>query len=143
VIGKRIKPRRDLLKKSKEVRKIECSIFNLIASVPAKCKAYGPGLEKGETFIPTEFTIEAINANGRRVTHGSDPFTVAIKGPKSDVNYEFEDHDNGLYTVKYTPSEIGKHSVTVMLHGQNIYGSPFNVPVTRSPPDASKVKGKN
>merc|ERR1712137_31393 len=30
----------------------------------SKCKAYGPGLEGGEAHIPTEFTIEAINAKG-------------------------------------------------------------------------------
>jgi hypothetical protein len=92
--------------------------------------------------VPTEFTIEAINQFGRRVPHGADPFEVSIKGPKGVVAHTFTDNNNGTYTVNYTPSDIGKHIVTVTLHNKNISGSPFSVPVVRSAPDSSKVSFK-
>jgi len=109
-------------------------------AVPSRCKAYGPGLEKGETGIPTEFTIEAINQFGRRVNHGADPFIVTIAGPRSSVPFQITDHQNGLYRVDYTPVEVGKHTIAITLNATPISGSAWTVPVTRSGPDAKNSK---
>ena len=109
-------------------------------AIASKCRAYGPGVEKAETHIPTEFTIEAINQFGRRVPHGNDPFIVTVKGPRNEVPFEIQDNQDGTYKVNYTPTEIGRHVITVQLTGQNIQGSPYSVPVSRSPPDASQSK---
>jgi len=110
-------------------------------SIPQKCRAYGPGLEKGETYIPTEFTIEAINTFNRRVNHGGDPFEVSIMSPKqTQVPFRMQDNENGLYNVFYTPTDVGRHVVTIRLTGHNISGSPYNVPVTRTVADSKYCK---
>ena len=81
--------------------------------VASKCKVYGPGIEKAEVLIPTEFTIEAINTFGRRVPKGGDPFEVKISYPDSGKEVPFTQHDSqdGLYKVEYTPTEPGKLQV--------------------------------
>jgi hypothetical protein len=89
-------------------------------------------LEKGETFIETYFTIEAINANGRRVPIGGHPFLVNIKSPSSTVPTQMTDNNDGTYTVKYTPTEPGKHIVSITLWDKHISNSPREVPVVRS-----------
>jgi len=110
-------------------------------AVPERCRAYGPGLERGETYIQTEFTIEAINANMRRVNHGGDPFEVVIKSPKAVVvPHRMQDNNDGTYLVQYTPTDIGKHYIGITLHNKHIANSPYQVPVTRSGVDASKCR---
>eukprot|EP01114_Cavostelium_apophysatum_P014354 TRINITY_DN369_c0_g1_i1.p1 TRINITY_DN369_c0_g1~~TRINITY_DN369_c0_g1_i1.p1 ORF type:complete len:755 (+),score=260.59 TRINITY_DN369_c0_g1_i1:68-2332(+) len=109
-------------------------------AVPGRCRAYGPGLEKGETHIPTEFTIEAINQFMRRVNHGGDPFEVSIAGPRTPVQFNMTDNNDGTYRVEYTPVEVGVHIVTITLKATQIQGSPFRVPVSRTPPDAQHCK---
>jgi filamin len=108
--------------------------------VAGKCRAYGPGLERAETGIPTGFTIESINQFGRRVPKGGDPFEVSIQGPNGPVEPNMVDNQNGLYDVTYTAREVGPHTISVTLKGQPIQGSPWKVPVTRSPADASKCR---
>lgn len=109
-------------------------------AVPGRCKAYGPGLEKGQTHVPTEFTIEAINQFSRRVNHGGDPFIVTIAGPRSSVPFQMTDHQNGLYRVDYTPVEVGVHTISITLTGSPISGSSWKVPVSRTGPDAKHSK---
>jgi len=99
-------------------------------SVAGICRAYGPGLEKGETHIPTEFTIEAINQYERRVNYGNDAFEVLIQGPKHTVPNKMTDNNNGTYRVEYTPIDIGHHTVNINLKGTPIQGSPFEVPIS-------------
>merc|ERR1712137_934797 len=64
------------------------------AAVPGKCRAYGPGLEGGEAFVPTEFTIEAINSKGTRCPCGGHPFVVKIKSPKGQVESQITDNED-------------------------------------------------
>lgn len=123
--------------KKKSLEEIERSKSRIIeshkaAAIPERCRAYGPGLEKAETDIPAEFTIEAINANLRRLKQGGTPFKVDIKGPTSSVPADIVDHNDGTYGVTYIPREVGKHVVSITLHDKHIINSPKNVPVTRS-----------
>jgi len=109
--------------------------------VPGKCRAYGPGLEKGEAGIPAEFKIESINGDGRRVPIGGHPFKVDITTPSGGkLPAEIKDNNNGLYDVVYTPTEPGNHKVAVTLFDQHIAQSPFNVPIMPAEADASKCK---
>jgi len=109
-------------------------------AVPNKCRAYGPGLERAETGIPTGFQIESINCFGRRVPKGGDPFEVTIQGPHGNVPSQMADNNNGLYDVTYTAQEVGPHVISVTLKGTPISGSPWRVAVTRSGADASKCR---
>jgi len=98
-----------------------------------RCKAYGPGLEKAETGLGTNFTIEAINVNMRRVPRGGHPFLVAISTPKGvSVPSTMKDQGNGLYDIEYTPlSETGVYTVAITLEGKHISNSPFHPMIVR------------
>mmetsp|Transcript_17569 Transcript_17569/g.24381 ORF Transcript_17569/g.24381 Transcript_17569/m.24381 type:complete len:756 (-) Transcript_17569:39-2306(-) len=109
-------------------------------TIPEKCRAYGPGWEKGETNTPTEFTIEAINVFGRRVPHGADPFEITLKGPKDIIPHKVTDHGDGTYTVSYTPQEVGRHTFSVNLHNKPISNSPKIINIARGGPDAAYCK---
>eukprot|EP01116_Phalansterium_solitarium_P017453 TRINITY_DN4304_c0_g2_i1.p1 TRINITY_DN4304_c0_g2~~TRINITY_DN4304_c0_g2_i1.p1 ORF type:complete len:752 (+),score=320.34 TRINITY_DN4304_c0_g2_i1:113-2368(+) len=109
--------------------------------VAGKCKAYGPGLEKAELTVPTEFTIEAINANNRRVPEGGAPFNVEIKGTNGTVvPHEFVDNNDGTYKVHYTPPAVDTLTVEIKLEDTPINGNPWRVTVNRTLPDADKTR---
>lgn len=110
--------------------------------VAGKCKAYGPGLERAEATVSTEFTIEAINAHGRRVPQGGAPFNVSITagGNGDEVPREFTDNGDGTYHVRYTPAATGTYVVNIKLDQAPLNGNPWRVPVTRTAPDGSKSR---
>jgi filamin len=96
--------------------------------VPAKCIAYGPGLEPGnEAGVETNFTIEARNVHGRKVPVGGHKFPVKIIGPHGEVPSKTVDNGDGTYGVTYTPKEEGNHVIHVTHNDQPIQKSPFNV----------------
>ena len=84
-------------------------------------------MEGGEAHIPTEFTIEAINAKGTRCPCGGHPFRVNIKSPKGPVDAKITDNEDGTYRVDYTPTDQGIHNVSVQLEDKHIPGSAFKV----------------
>jgi len=105
--------------------------------VPAKCLAYGPGLEPGnEAGIETSFTIEARNAHGRKVPVGGHQFPVKIAGPNGEVPSTTVDNGDGTYTVSYCPTDEGNHVVHVTHKDQPIQKSPFNVYINPARADA-------
>ena len=104
------------------------SFINLVtAAVASKCKVYGPGLEGGEALIPTEFTIEAINAKGNRCPCGGHPFNVKIKSPQGPIDHTMTDNEDGTYRVEYTPLNEGIHNIAVTLEDKHLPGSAFKV----------------
>jgi len=101
---------------------------------PSKTKAWGPGLEGAETFTPTEFYIQAVNAAGQNIAVGGENFQVNISGPSGTIAPPVTDNGNGTYTVKYQLNEPGNHQITVDLKTQRgvgpfapIQGSPWTV----------------
>jgi len=108
--------------------------------VAEKCKAYGPGYEKAETGVPTEFTIEAINAHGRRLAAGGTPFRVTMEGPNGPVGVTVNDNADGTYTAKYQAADAGKHTIEVTLFEKQISNSPKTINATRSGPELGQVK---
>ncbi|XP_067932451.1 filamin-A-like isoform X2 [Watersipora subatra] len=98
---------------------------------PSRVKAYGPGLEKGVTHEPQEFTIETKGA-------GQGGLALAVEGPsKAQVNC-VDNHD-GTCSVDYTPTKPGDYDITVKFDGQNIPGSPFKAAIEDAI-DPSKVR---
>jgi filamin len=126
---------RDYLDKA---RSREAELKMLRTAVPGNCRAYGPGLEGGEVFIETEFTIEAVNAKGTICPCGGHPWNVKIKGPKSDVDFKLEDFENGTYRVSYTPVDQGVHSISITIYDKHIPKSAFKVFINPAVADASK-----
>jgi filamin len=112
--------------------------------VPAKCIAYGPGIEPGnEAGTETHFTIEARNVHGRKVPIGGHKFPVRVQGPSGDVPSKTVDNGDGTYSVAYTPKEEGNHVIHVTHNDQPIQKSPYNIYVNpaRADPIQSKCYG--
>jgi filamin len=98
---------------------------------PAKTKAWGPGLEGAQTYTPTEFYIQAVNAAGVNIPIGGENFKVTISGPSGTSNPPVVDNGNGTYTVKYQLNEPGAHQIQVDLKTQRGNG-PW-APIQNSP----------
>lgn len=97
---------------------------------PRKCKAYGPGLERGITQRNNQFTVETKGA-------GTGGLGLAIEGP-SEAKMTCKDNRDGSCTVEYIPNEPGDYDISIKFADQHIPGSPFRVPVDNTV-DASQV----
>jgi filamin len=95
--------------------------------------AEGPGLEGGQQGKEGVFTIHSVDADGKPVKTGGDPFKVQIHGPNGDVAPRVKDNNDGTYTVKYNPDAPGDYNIDVNLHDEPIKDAPFNVHIKPSP----------
>ncbi|MCL4126982.1 UNVERIFIED_CONTAM: hypothetical protein GTU68_007654, partial [Idotea baltica] len=86
---------------------------------PKRCRAYGPGLEKGIIGNPNIFTVETKGA-------GTGGLGLAIVGP-SESKVTCQDNRDGSCTVEYVPLVAGEYDVAVKFGDQHIPGSPFKV----------------
>jgi len=112
--------------------------------VANNCVAYGPGLEGGESLVPTYFTIETRNYKNQPIPIDHNPYEVVIQGPNGQVPVTVEpDETSGKFIARYTPSREGNHKINVTLKNQNINRSPFNVRIegANADPNNSKVWG--
>uniref|UniRef100_T1IWF9 Sarcolemmal membrane-associated protein n=1 Tax=Strigamia maritima TaxID=126957 RepID=T1IWF9_STRMM len=97
---------------------------------PKKCRAFGPGLDRGITDQPNQFTVETRGS-------GTGGLGLAIEGP-SEAKMTCKDNRDGSCTVEYIPTEAGDYDITIKFADQHIPGSPFKVSVD-SLVDPSKV----
>jgi len=97
---------------------------------PSQCIAFGPGLEDDVSdVLPTTFTIQAKDSDGKNLEEGGDNFEVLIDGPNGPIKPEVKDNGDGTYTVDYAPEDAGNHTVNVLLDGIPIKDAPFHVNV--------------
>ncbi|KAK9301493.1 hypothetical protein QLX08_006128 [Tetragonisca angustula] len=90
-------------------------------SDPSKCKAHGPGLEKGYVNKYNTFVVETKDAGNGGLSllmEGTDYAEVACKG-----------NDDGYCTVEYFPPSPGDYDISIKFAEQHIPGSPFKVVV--------------
>ncbi|XP_025994672.1 filamin-A isoform X4 [Solenopsis invicta] len=90
-------------------------------SDPSKCRAYGPGLEKGIVNKTNRFTVETKEA-------GNGGLGLSITGD-AEVKAEAKDNYDGSCTVEYVPTEPGDYEIGIKFAEQNIPGSPFKIEV--------------
>ncbi|XP_071571294.1 filamin-like isoform X4 [Temnothorax nylanderi] len=90
-------------------------------SDPSKCRAYGPGLEKGIVNKTNRFTVETREA-------GNGGLGLSITGD-GEVKAEAKDNYDGSCTVEYVPTEPGDYEIGIKFAEQNIPGSPFKIEV--------------
>jgi len=102
-------------------------------------RAYGPGLEEGDTARPAAFTIQAVGPDGKDKSNGGDAFVVQVKGPKGVVPHQMVDNRDGTYGVVYNPKDVGEHVVKIDLKDQAVAKSPYRVPVVEGT-DAAQTK---
>jgi filamin len=70
---------------------------------------------------------------------GPGELTVSCVGSQKAAICKLEDRKNGIFMLKITPHEIGKHLLQIKYNNQQITNSPFQIRIF-SPPDATKVK---
>eukprot|EP01097_Dermamoeba_algensis_P011897 TRINITY_DN938_c0_g1_i1.p1 TRINITY_DN938_c0_g1~~TRINITY_DN938_c0_g1_i1.p1 ORF type:complete len:1157 (+),score=374.89 TRINITY_DN938_c0_g1_i1:50-3472(+) len=99
--------------------------------------ATGSGVEKGEQFIPSEFTINAKTLHDAGVPVTTTDFAVVVNGPKGQLPTQMTDNGDGTYKVSFTPLDPGRHTINVTLKQQPIGNGPFAVPVEKSSISAS------
>lgn len=104
---------------------------NIGTTNPAKCRAYGPGLEKGLVHQSNNFKIETKGA-------GEGGLGLTIEGP-SEAKIECKDNGDGSCDVTYWPTDPGEYAINILFADEHIPGSPFVARISY-PLDPSKVK---
>jgi filamin len=103
-----------------------------------KSFADGPGVEGGcDTWHPAQFTVHAVDPEGKPVPTGGDPFDVVVTDAKGEeVPVTLKDNGDGTYSGEYQPLRPEPHTVEVVLRRpteplfyEHIKDSPFNVKV--------------
>lgn len=104
-----------------------------------KSLCYGPGILKEQAVgEPVEFVIQARNDEGQNRKSGRDVFKVTISSENgTEVPCEIEDHDDGQYFVKYTPTEECTHNINVLFKDDK----EKMVPLRGAPYSSSFVSG--
>jgi len=95
------------------------------AANAGKSWAEGPGLVGGKTGRHNPITIHAVDADGKPLNKGGDPFKVKVSGPETH-NPQVKDNGDGTYSVDYVVATPGNYKVDITLHDQSIKDSPFH-----------------
>jgi len=98
--------------------------------------AEGDGLTGGKTDHPAHIKIHAVDADGKPVTRGGDPFVVQVSGPESQKP-PVKDNGDGTYDVVYNVGTPGTYKIDITLHGAPIKDAPFTAQI-KPCADASK-----
>jgi len=98
------------------------------SSDAGKSYAEGPGLDHPATHKPQEFTIHAIDHDGRPRTDGGEDFKVVLTGPET-IHPKVHDNGDGTYTVQYEPTKPGDYKVNVSLEDTPIKDMPRTIHV--------------
>ena len=98
----------------------------------AQTTASGSGLESCCANQESTFVIVAKDAQGQARDRGGDTFLV--ESADGELKSSVVDNSNGTYHVSYVAPENkeGRLSVSVMLRGRPIRGSPFGISVSSS-----------
>jgi len=116
---------------------------------PTKFEVYGPGIERGDTADPCEFTIQAKNSAGVPIRTGGHRVAVEVFGPKgTEIPVTLVDNNDGTYSATYQPVDPGPHQVDVVLRTKlplyydHVAQSPYIVNIIPgTDPHASLVYG--
>ena len=103
---------------------------DVVQADPTKCRAYGPGLEKGQINKAADFKIETAGA-------GEAGLGLTIEGP-SEARIECKDNGDSSCDVTYWPTDPGDYVINILYGDTHIPNSPFIAKVT-CPYDPSKV----
>ena len=97
----------------------------------SKCRGFGDGTEKAFVNQESTFTVELLDAEGK-------PVQMAVGGIRhlmvsaitgDSVSLSRTRWDNRQLTYSYTPTVKGRHTLTYIIEGEHIPGSPFTIAV--------------
>lgn len=100
---------------------------HIVGPDATKSFAHGPGVEGGRLADKANFTVQSVDASGKNVKTGNDPFHATVKGPDgSQIPVNLVDNNDGTYSGSYAPTAgPGQYEVNVTLNGQPIKNSPY------------------
>lgn len=102
--------------------------IKISTTFPALCTAK---LEPFGTHLKATVTVTTVDYHGNPRTTGSDPVMVQLRNEQGKlVPTEIKDHDNGLYTITFTPHTAGRHKLDITIFDRPIREGPFHVDVT-------------
>jgi hypothetical protein len=78
---------------------------------------------------PTNFTIHAVDHEGKPRHDGGDPFVVQINGPNGPIHATVRDNNDGTYLVEYFADVQGPIVIEVTLEGENLRDTPVHLDV--------------
>ena len=107
------------------------------------CQILGLGLWSAMVGEETFFEWKAKDSFGNVVEYGGHPFVVSMFGPE-EIVVALDDHQDGTYKARYTPTVAGEYKISVVLDGEHLPGSPFLVTVREggADPGMSTVTGE-
>ncbi|CAG0912725.1 unnamed protein product [Notodromas monacha] len=97
-----------------------------------KVHAGGPGLERGEVNVSSEFNVWTREA-------GAGSLAISVEGP-SKAEIDFKDRKDGSCYVGYTVTEPGEYRVGIKFNDLHIPDSPYKVYISPQLGDAKKVE---
>ena len=107
--------REELLQEANSFGEVYCT------PAPTKFVGSGSGLEKAFVGQEAEFVVEAHDKYGQRAFKEGNSITVEITNPQgAEIPATVVNATRGKYVVKYTPSNVGFHLVTLMADSQKI-----------------------
>ena len=113
-------------------QEIETSPYEVSGIDQTAIKLYGAGLDGCIVSEQGEFYIDTKHA-------GDGSIGLALEGP-AHTPVECTEVEDGVYKVSYIPTCPGLYSLNVSFSEKVVDGSPFQIPVTRGSPDATRVK---
>ncbi len=104
---------------------------------PALCTAR---LDRVTTHLKTMVTITTVDYHGNLRTTGNDPVVAELRNPDNTmVPLDLVDHDDGTYTVTFTPLTAGRHTLRVNIFDRPIKESPFLLDVSEHNNPVAKI----
>ena len=103
----------------------------IVTTDPLQSVAEGPGLQEVNLGSEATFKITTKDSDGNKFYDENDQIQVKVQSPSGEeLTHLISTDKDGEYSVTYTPDCLGQHEVTVMVNGQPLTGSPWNVYVT-------------
>jgi hypothetical protein len=91
------------------------------------CEAFGAGLFGATVGEIGRVTIQVNDETGQPVTEGGDLFAATLENDELYYDLQTLDKEDGSYTLTYCAVMAGTFELHIVLHGYDIYGSPFSV----------------
>ena len=104
---------------------------------PEKCYATGDGLKTATVGEEATVTLHTRDKDGRECEAQVPSLTAQLVHNKHATTFKckVEWKDQYTYSIKYTPTTRGKHSLHIQVREKNVKGSPFTVTSLPSPQD--------
>jgi filamin len=108
---------------------IKGSPYSVHAEGPKAGNSYatGPGVEGARTRQDAPFRVHSVDAEGKPVKHGGDPFVVQVQGPEEVADPHLKDNHDGTFDGSYKVNTPGYYFVNITLDEEPIKGSPYRV----------------